>query len=73
MTERKTVRLKFDVDDSYAKRDTAKMVENVPFTYLDPSGNAIMFGTGLLKMRRRHNDCGRRSLGCCKIHDLRVK
>ena len=52
MTVRKTVPLNFDIGGSYAKRDTAKMVENVPFTYLDPGGNTVMFGTDLIKMRR---------------------
>jgi len=37
---------KFGIDGSYARKQTAKMVENVTFTYLYPSGNAVMFGTG---------------------------
>ena len=48
------------------------MVEIGSFTYLDPAGNAVLLGN-CIEIRRRHNDRGRRSLGCCKIHDLGVK
>ena len=48
------------------------MVAMVILTYFDPSGNAVMFGNSV-KMGRWNNDCGRGSLGCCKIDDLEVK
>ena len=44
----------------------------VILTYLDPSGNAVMFRNSV-KMGRRHNDRRGRSLGRCKIDDLEVK
>ena len=54
---------KLGIDGSYVRRQNAKMVENVTFTYLDPRGNAVMFRTGWIKMRRGHNDRGRRIFG----------
>ena len=47
-------------------------MEMVTLSYLHPSSNTVMFGNSV-KMGRRHNDRGRRSLGRCKVDDLGVK
>ena len=71
-TQNINIPLKFGIDGSCVRRQLVEIVEIVIITYLDPSGNAVMLGNWI-KIRRWHNDRGRRSLGRCKIHNLGVK
>lgn len=50
-TQNINISLKFGIDGSCVRRQLVEIVEIVIFTYLDPSGNAVMLGDWI-KIRR---------------------